>query len=305
MSTTAIVTTQATQISTSSATLGNVGEYTMIAASTDDQRLSELWINRPNRSVHTKAQYERAWRQFCEAVPVPLQAVTYEHLQQWAEQLTGSEHTRKVKISAMRSLFSFAQRVGYLRVNPAVMVDPPKARDTKHVRILTESDVHAMLAVTKCRRDKVLLRVLYSSGARISELLALTWQDVVPVDGGKAVLMIHGKGGKSREAGVSAATYAELLKLRDSRAGADPVFVSNRGNALDRTVVNRIVSRAAEAAGIAGNVSPHWLRHSHVSHALERGANPEAVRQQVGHASLATTTGYAHSSSSSADYLTI
>ena len=70
-----------------------------------------------------------------------------------------------------------------------------------------------------------------------------------------------------------------------------------------RQLLRRIGKRAAEQAGIRKPVSAHWLRHSHVSHALARGANPAAVQAQVGHASLATTTGYAHADRYSSDYL--
>lgn len=285
----------------------NVGEYTGIEPSANDQRVVELWINKPRKtnSEHTKAQYRRCYLQFAEAVGVPLQAVRYETLLDWQNSLTGELRTVRTKVSVIRSLFSFAHKIGYLRINPGVMLETPSVPDDKHNRTPTEEEVLSMITVTKKARDKTLLRVLYSSGARVSEILALKWQDVVPVADEKAVLMIFGKGGKNRQPGISAATYKELLKLRKGAAGNEPVFKSNRGTALDRSVAVRIVKQAAEAAGIEKSVSPHWFRHGHVSHTLDRGANPEAVRQQVGHSSLATTTGYAHASSSSADVLAV
>jgi integrase/recombinase XerD len=163
-----------------------------------------------------------------------------------------------------------------------------------------------MLACSRNPRDRALIRTLYSAGCRISELCALTWQDVVATKDGKAVLVIQGKGGKQREAGISAETYKALLALRKEGPSTVTVFVSRRGQAMDRTVVHRMLSKVAKAAGLDDKgISAHWFRHSHVSHGLARGGNPETIRRQVGHASLSTTTGYAHSSDTSADYLTV
>jgi integrase/recombinase XerD len=74
----------------------------------------------------------------------------------------------------------------------------------------------------------------------------------------------------------------------------DPVFRSKRGNHLDPVQAWRIVRAAAKRASIEGNVSPHWFRHSHASHALERGATVALVRDTLGHSSLAVTSMYVH-----------
>jgi site-specific recombinase XerD len=301
------VSTVTTELATT-VTIANEGDYSLVQPDTNDERLAELWITKPRRgnSPHTREQYARAWVQFRDAVGVPLQAVNYETLARWVNQLTGTDNTRKLKISAIKSLFSFAQNVGYIRVNPAIMIEAPTPKESKHVKVLSESEVHAMLAHTRHPRDRAIIRTLYSAGCRISELCALTWGDVVPTKDGKAVLVIHGKGGKQREAGVSAETYKALLALQKGAPSTAPVFVSSRGKAMDRTVVHRMLSKVAKAAGLDNKgISAHWFRHSHVSHGLARGGNPETIRRQVGHASLSTTTGYAHSSDTSADYLTV
>lgn len=72
------------------------------------------------------------------------------------------------------------------------------------------------------------------------------------------------------------------------------MFKSQKGGALDETMIHRIVKAAAVRAGIQGNVSAHWLRHSHASHALDRGANIALVRDTLGHSSLAVTSRYTH-----------
>ncbi len=284
--------------------LYNSGDYAMLDSATDDGRLIAMWLAK-KRSPHTKAQYQRSWQQFSAYVGLSIQQITYNDLQQWAQSLAGAPNTIKTHIASIKSLFAFAQKTGYIRINPASMLDSVKTGDRKHTRILSEADIHAMITVTTKPRDKAIIRTLYSAGCRISELCALTWADVVPTTKGKATLMIMGKGEKQREAGISADTYSLLLELRQAAHDTAPVFPSKTGRHLLRNNVWAMIKDAAKTAGIKKAPSPHWFRHSHVSHALARGANPEAIRQQVGHASLATTTGYAHSDETSADYLSV
>ncbi|PJF46213.1 MAG: integrase, partial [Candidatus Thermofonsia Clade 3 bacterium] len=238
----------------------------------------------------------------------PLAATTLADLQSFAESLTAlSASSRKRTINAVKSLLSFGQKVGYLRFNVGAALKAPKPKNTLAQRILSESEVHAMIALTHNVRDKTLLMVLYASGARVSEACALTWGDV-QANGESGQITLFGKGGKTRNVVLSTAVWRALLALRPERATADDfVFVSRRGGRLDETQVFRIVRAAARRAGVAGNVSPHWLRHSHATHALARGAGATLVRDTLGHSSLSVTSMYAHArpSESSALYLAV
>ena len=135
----------------------------------------------------------------------------------------------------------------------------------------------------------------------------MTWQGMqVRDDGGQVT--VFGKGGKTRHVLLSTATWAELVKLRNGGDQDAPVFPSRRGGGhLDPSAAWRIVRKAAPRAGIEGNVSPHWLRHAHASHALERGAPVALVRDTLGHSSVSTTNGYLHArpNDSSARYLAV
>ncbi|MEO8271737.1 MAG: tyrosine-type recombinase/integrase [Aureliella sp.] len=281
----------------------NAGEYHLIEANTTDDMIVSMWIDRKD-SANTREQYRRVSDGFRQAIGAPLQAVNYSMLARWVKNLEGSDNTKKMKIGAIKSLFSFMLKTGYIHANPAVMIDSFKVADKKHTRVATRAEVDDMIAAVDNPRDKALIRVLYSAGCRVSELCALTWADVVPVKDGKAVLHIYGKGNKDRQSGISARTYRALLAIRDGAKDTDPVFRSNRKTRITRSAINQMLRRAALAANIEHeHISPHWFRHAHVSHALAKGGNPEAIRKQVGHASLATTTGYAHADESSADYL--
>ncbi len=103
-----------------------------------------------------------------------------------------------------------------------------------------------------------------------------------------------GKGGKTRVILLSDRAWSELVSLRGTAEGTAPCFPSRTGKHMDISAVLRAVRRMAVAAGITRPVSPHWLRHSHASHALDRGAPIHLVQATLGHASLATTSRYTH-----------
>ena len=154
-------------------------------------------------------------------------------------------------------------------------------------------------------RDRAILRLLYAGGLRVSELCALTWKDLTSRHQSGQVT-VFGKGGKTRTVLLPYGVWQELCQLRGDRGSQEPVFPSQqRGGHLDRTQVYRIVKAAAKRAGLEGNVSPHWLRHAHASHSLERGAPLHLVQETLGHSSVATTERYLHTrpNDSSAMYL--
>ncbi|MBI2843138.1 MAG: tyrosine-type recombinase/integrase, partial [Armatimonadetes bacterium] len=125
-------------------------------------------------------------------------------------------------------------------------------------------------------------------------------------DGGQVTL--YGKGGKTRAVLLSASTWQALQSIRHKADSEAPVFPSRKGKGhLHPSQVMRIVRAAARRAGIAANVSPHWLRHAHASHALDRGCPIHLVQATLGHASVATTGKYIHArpDDSSARYLGI
>lgn len=284
----------------------NAGDYRMIAHDTNDAMLVELWAVKPRRSksVNTTEQYRRQGCKFLADIGKPLQAVKYDDLVAWQNSLTGSVNTQRLRVNAVKSLLSFAHESGYISANPGIMLEPSQPEETKHRKMLTEAEVitianHKALSL----RDRAIVMVLYSSGCRVSELCAMQWRDVIPVDGGKAEIVIRGKGGKTRKSGISQGAYAAMLAIKPMFIdGTDYVFTTRTG-AIDRTTVNHLFGKLSKVIG--KDISPHWLRHSHVTHALSRGGNAVDVQEQVGHSSLQVTTGYAHGTKHSSDYLVI
>jgi site-specific recombinase XerD len=174
-------------------------------------------------------------------------------------------------------------------------------------RILSEADGHRLLALEPDPRNRALLRLAYAGGLRVSELVALRWRDLQARDGGEGQVTVYGKGGKTRAVLLPAAVWRDLQALRAAVADDGPVFGSRKGGALTARQAQRLVDAAARRAGLRAGVSPHWLRHAHATHALERGAPIHIVQATLGHASVATTGRYLHArpTDSSARYLAV
>lgn len=257
-----------------------------------DQQLITLWLD--DKSTTTKLAYRADSERFLNVTAKPLAAISLADLQAFAESLTGlSDSSRKRILSSVKSLFAFGQRLGYLQYNVAAAIRTPKIKNTLAERILSESEVLTMIALTTKPRDHLIVRLLYSSAARISELCRLRWVDVRP-NGDSGQLTLYGKGGQTRVVKLGRETWKVMEAYRADMANHEPLFISQKGGQLSPCQVHRIVKAAARRAGISGNVSAHWLRHSHASHAIDRGASIAVVRDTLGHSSLAITSRYTH-----------
>jgi integrase/recombinase XerD len=231
------------------------------------------------------------------------------------------------QLAAVRSLFTMGFDCGYLTFNAPAKVKGVKQKDSLAERILSEFETMQLLATAKSKalqsrgksknsslspkekialRNHLLLEFLYYTGARVSEVARLTWRDIKSNRNGLGQVTLFGKGGKTRTVLLSETLYLDVLNTRISKDPAAAVFASRKGDKpLQVRQIRKIVNDTAAEAGLDGNVSPHWLRHSHASHSLDRGAPPQLVQQTLGHQSLHTLTRYAHArpSDSSGLYL--
>lgn len=273
------------------------------AQADDDAQMVRLWLARSS-SPNTRRNYEREARQFMAAIGKPLGSVRMGDLQDYIAARPGSSATKALTAAALKSLFAFAQEVGYLRFNIGAVVKVPPIKNTLAERIMAEADALLMIRQEPSLRNRVLLTVLYGGGLRISEVCGLRWRDLMARDeAGQAT--VFGKGGKTRAVLLSASTWKVLMALRGEAPSDAPVFRSRKGGALDPSAVHRVVKAAAARAGLPSEVSAHWLRHAHASHSLDRGAPIHLVQATLGHASVATTGRYLHArpSESSARFL--
>lgn len=260
-----------------------------------DSRVVELWLS-TKTSGHTRRAYAAEVGRFFGFVSKPLPLVTLSDLQAWEARLSEKglkAVSRNRALTAVKSLLSFAQGTGYLPYNVGAAVRLQPHRDELAERILQEEEVARLIAAAPDGRDRVLLKLLYASGVRVSEACGLEWRHAVPrQEGGQ--ITVFGKGGKTRSILLRQGTWEALLSLRGNSQPGDPIFRSRRGGALDPSQVRRIVYAAARKAGLEKGVSPHWMRHAHASHALDHSAPLHLVQATLGHASVATTGRYLH-----------
>ncbi|WP_067542580.1 site-specific tyrosine recombinase XerD [Nocardia crassostreae] len=205
---------------------------------------------------------------------------------------------------AVRGLHRFAAAEGITTADVAHPVKPPtparrlpKALPYDQVSRLLEAAGGDAADGPRGLRDRALLELLYSTGARISELVGL---DVDDIDTTDRAVILHGKGGKQRMVPVGrpalAAVDAYLVRGRPALAirgkGNSALFLNHRGGRLSRQTAWQVLQSAAERAGIAAQVSPHTLRHSFATHLLDGGADVRVVQELLGHASVTTTQIY-------------
>jgi integrase/recombinase XerD len=203
---------------------------------------------------------------------------------------------------AARGLHRFAFREGLVPADVAADVHPPSP-PKRLPKALGVDDVLRLLEVfpadggPRALRDRALLEMLYSTGARISEAVGLDRDDV---DAPARTVLLRGKGGKQRLVPVGrpalGALDAYLVRGRPEFAargcGIPAVFLNSRGARLSRQSVWAVLRDAAARTGITAAVSPHTLRHSFATHLLEGGADVRVVQELLGHASVTTTQVY-------------
>jgi len=261
-----------------------------------DTKLIDLWLSMKT-SLHTRRAYAADAARFKTFVQKPLAWVTLMDLQAWADDLVQGglkPASQNRALTAIKSLLSFAQETGYVPYNVAAAIKLRSNRDSLAQRILEESSVAKLIEAAREGRDRVILKLLYVSGVRVSELCGLRWCDALPRrEGGQ--ITVFGKGGKTRTVLLKPKIWQQVLTIKGEAKAADPIFRSRKGGgALDVSQVRRIVYAAARKAGLEQKVSPHWMRHAHASHALDRSAPIHLVQATLGHASVSTTGRYLH-----------
>jgi integrase/recombinase XerD len=261
-----------------------------------DSRLIDLWLSL-KISSHTRRAYAAEAMRFLEFGHKSLARVTLADLQSYAEVLgqgTLKPSSQNRALTAVKSLLSFGQEIGYLPFNIGVAVKLRPNRDGLAQRILEESEVAKLIDAAPEGRNRVMLKLLYVSGVRVSELCGLKWCDAIArTEGGQ--ISVFGKGGKTRTILLKPKSWQQLLSTRGNASPVDPIFRSRKGGGhLDTSQVRRIVYAAARKAGLEQKISPHWMRHAHASHALDRNAPIHLVQATLGHASVSTTGRYLH-----------
>jgi integrase/recombinase XerD len=199
---------------------------------THDAELIRMWLH--GRCENTRRAYKRHVGNFLDPTGKQLAQITVGDLQDFSDTLGyQAPRSRNQALSAVKSLLTYGQTLGYLAFNVGAVVKLGKIANDLAQRILSEDDVQAMLHTKKNQRNHAILRLLYAGGLRVSELVNLKWRDLKEREvqdreaGGQ--MTVFGKGGKTRHVLLSDATWQKLMELRNGGDMDAPVFRSTRG----------------------------------------------------------------------------
>lgn len=241
---------------------------------------------------------------------VDVNEVTRSVIRLWMGELSNSGMSRNSiarKTAAARSFFKFCFKRGFINYNPAQLLVVPK-KDKILPHTAAEDDINAMMELVDTdtpwgMQERTILELLYGTGIRLSELVNL---DVSDIDWRMEQIKILGKGAKERIIPFSGEAEKCLKQHLDNRQffGDDnnekdarkAVFLTKKGKRIYPRAVQRIVKHYLDLASEVTQKSPHVLRHSFATHLLDHGANIRVIKELLGHANLAATQIYTHTS---------
>ncbi len=256
-----------------------------------------------NFSNHTVSGYRRDIEDFIVFLDnVPPEEAGHLDIRRFLAELKKRENSKRTvvrKLSAIRSFYRFLSREKYISSDPSRNVFTPKI--DKKLPVFMDVATTSALVTRPSRdmplgvRDRAMMEVLYSTGARVSELVGLNTDDVDLIAG---VVKLRGKGRKERIAllgGEAQRALREYLNGKKSgRTGPQAVFLNKNGARISDRSVRRIVDKYVRQLSIREKISPHSIRHSFATHLLNNGADLRSVQELLGHKNLSTTQIYTH-----------
>jgi integrase/recombinase XerC len=259
-------------------------------------------------SLHTITAYSNDLVQFFDFIEtqydkVPLEQISGSMVRSWLAGMKETEMTGKSlnrKISSLKSFFKYQIRQERLVKSPMETVISPKI--TKRLpAFVAEQDMEQLLANLsfaegwKGYTEKMVIQLFYATGMRLSELILCKESQL---DASKSVIKVLGKGNKERILPISKNLAQELVQYmqeKPSLAKGNPhLFVTEKGKSLQARAVYSFVKFYLSQVTTLQKKSPHVLRHSFATHLMNNGADLNAVKELLGHASLAATQVYTH-----------
>ncbi|MCC5832815.1 MAG: tyrosine recombinase XerD [Chlamydiales bacterium] len=249
-------------------------------------------------SSNTIEAYERDIRTFLMRHPISVEAIV-RHLSDLKMRGYASSSISRALI-ALKVFLRFLFREGILEQNLSVLLETPKLWQLIP-EVMTQDEVNRLLEAPDSKtpagaRDRAILEVLYGSGLRVSEVCSLSLYSI-----DERSVRVTGKGGKERVVPIGCAALQAvdyyLTRFRDRFKG-DALFLTNRGNPIDRITVWKMIKKYAKKANIQKIISPHTLRHSFATHLLDNGADLRIIQEMLGHSHIASTDRYTHVSQS-------
>ncbi len=227
-------------------------------------------------------------------------------IRQFLSMLTNQDYAKKSilrKLAAIKSFFKFLYNRGIIDNNPGDYVSSPKAErnlpDFLYEREITDIIDSFTDNDFPARRNRSLIEMLYSTGARVSELVAMNLKDI---DFSSGLVKLRGKGSKERIVAFGSKCIKALTQYMNYRKDVllrfrketDALFLNQKGGRLTSRGVRYIFQKLVKEMALEKKVSPHTIRHTFATHMLDRGCDLRIVQEFLGHVSLSTTQIYTH-----------
>lgn len=267
----------------------------------EDMALVASWVYQ--KGSKTQIYYKRVVKEFYEFYPhLNLKTTQITHLVLFLKTYKNfSDSTRNTYKNALRSLFSFTMKTGYLEKNPSLALENLRVPDRLSSKVLSREQIERMIGLEKNQRNQLILKILYFTGIRVDELTQLKTNSFQSSTQG-LIMLVVGKGRKVRSIHIPDHLESDILDYIVNLTAEDYLFTNARRidfgiddftrSRLHHSQIFRIVKAAAQTAGLNVKPSPHWLRHTSATHAIEAGAPVHVVQRSLGHESISTTGKY-------------
>lgn len=261
-------------------------------------------------SENTQRAYRRdlhTWFSFLDGGDLDALAAERRHVDLWRSSLDGASSSVARRLSAVSAFYKYAAAEGMLSGHPVANVKRPRVdADHSNTRGLTKDEARSLLVAARAdgARSHLLAALLLFTGVRISEALRANLSDLQH-DAGHRVLIVTRKGGKRAKVALPAQVKVALAEYlgasvaegsevatTDATSADAPLFTTRTGSRWAQSEAFRTVGRLARDAGIEGQVSPHSLRHTHATLALDAGVTLHDLQDSMGHADPRTTRRY-------------
>jgi len=259
-------------------------------------------------SQHTLISYENDLEQFFAYLASqfdgpPVSTITASFIRSWLAELKGDDLTGKTinrKISTLKSFFKFLVKQGVIKQTPMAVIVSPKI-SKRLPAFVADKDMDRLFTSIifedswKGRTEKLVLGVFYSTGMRLSELVNLKEANL---DAYYCQVKVLGKGNKERLIPLEKNLLQELQQYIAEKPirlpGIDTIFITENGKPLYARYIYTLVTQKLATVTTIDKKSPHVLRHSFATHLTNNGADINAVKELLGHSSLAATQVYTH-----------
>ncbi len=256
------------------------------------------FLNQPSISKGSKENYERVLKKFFSFYcGTDIKSVTTAHITLYLKKLEIATSTKNLHLRVIGAFFSFLRKTGYIERSPVAPLKQEKVPETFQLKILHREQIDRMIDMEEYSQKKILLKILYFAGLRISEAISLktnSFRSDEFCNG--AYMTIVGKGAKVRTVFLPDEFFNEVRQYMFGNCSEVGFlfFDFESKKPLTRFQAFRIVKAAAKRAKVEPVPSPHWFRHTNATHSIEAGAPVHTVQATLGHSSITTTGKYLH-----------